>query len=106
MKLRELVIIWADTTWGDQLKSVDISESTRLHLKTFLINNGLLDETISGYSVTGLKKTDEQRLKGLTISYSEAFEVASGKDLDLLPLHYLATLTENYTFERGSVERY
>jgi hypothetical protein len=99
---------WATKTWHEQLKEV-VDENSRIakELRKVLEKYEMLDDKVTGKSVTGLRRTEETRfLKGLKISFSEAFQRALGEDPKLLPALYLKNIASNFDFEKASSERF
>lgn len=105
-RTRALTDSWARTTWGEQLSTIRGSIEINSRIRSALRKSRLLNQNITGESVTGLKRSaEEQFLKGINISYSRAFNEASMSP-EKLPCLFLQTLALNFDFRRASKEHF
>ncbi|MGD0495565.1 MAG: hypothetical protein ABSB28_05940 [Candidatus Bathyarchaeia archaeon] len=105
-KTRELTDSWAGITWGRQLSTVRGQSEIKRRIRSALRKSHLLNQNITGESVTGLKRSaEEQFLKGINISYSRAFNEAS-RSPEKLPCLFLQKLALNFDFKTASTEHF
>jgi hypothetical protein len=105
-KTRVLTDSWARITWERQLAAIRGPSEINRRIRSVLRKFHLLNQNITGQSVTGLKRSaEEQFLKGINISYSKAFDEASGNS-ERLPCVYLRKLALNFDFKNASIEHF
>ena len=103
---RKLTDSWAGITWGKQLSTLRSRTEINSRIRSALKKSHLLNQNITGESVTGLKRSaEEQFLKGISISFSRAFNEAS-KSPEKLPCLFLQKLALNFDFKTASKEHF